>query len=423
MVGSFPNDRKQQHFSQVKQMAPHTLWAGLPTSPLAQPASPTGTVRRPSQNVVLHQSAKVLPNIEFIGLISRKHTMTKPSRPSKEHERILIVRLSALGDIIQTMPVACALRDRFPHAKIDWVCQQGGSSLLDGHPALDEVLAVPRRWMRSLDEIRKVRRLLRSKRYDLAIDAQGLLKSASLARLSGAKRRIGFARPWGREMSPWLATEAVDTQNFVHIIDRNLRILRPFGVDNPDVRFDIAEFPEARAAFKEQIHDIGLSLEESRLAILNVGAAWPSKRWPPERFALLARHLAEQHNLISLTVFGSEEEQGLAEQVVQDSEGVARLAPKMSLQGLVELCRASRIFVGGDTGPLHMAAAVETPSVGLYGPFPAERHGPRGEHCVMIQKMTMDGPVRERRRASDECMRAIDFECVAEACDCLLGRL
>ena len=348
--------------------------------------------------------------------------MTKPLGPSKEHERIMIVRLSALGDIIQTMPVACALRDRFPKAKIDWVCQQGGASLLEGHPALDEVLTVPRRWMRSLDEIRKVRRLLRSKRYDLAIDAQGLLKSASLARLSGAKRRVGFAKPWGREMSPYLATETVDTRDFVHIIDRNLRLLRPFGVDNPDVRFDMPDFPEAKAAIRRQLEDAGLVLKEDRLAILNVGAGWASKRWPPERFALLARHLAEQHNLISLTVFGGEEEQGLAEQVVQDSEGAARLAPKMSLQGLVELCRVSRIFVGGDTGPLHMAAAVETPSVGLYGPFPAKRHGPRGEHCIMIQKMTMDGPVRERRRASDECMQAIDFECVAEACDRLLNK-
>lgn len=364
--------------------------------------------------------------------------MSDPSGPSETHERILIVRLSALGDIVQTMPVACALRDRFPGARIDWLVQTGGASLLEGHSALDNVLAVPRRWMRSLGEIRRIRRTLRENQYDLAIDAQGLMKSAALVSLSGASRRIGFARPWGRELSPMLMTETVDTHDFAHIVDRNLRLMRPFdadtpGVDTPgvdatdinahSVRFDIPHFPEAKATLATQFTEIGLPSGETQFAILNVGAGWASKRWPPERFARLAQHLARRHRLISLAVFGDQEERRLAYQIVKSSNGTARLAPKMSLQGLTELCRAARIFVGGDTGPLHIAAAVDTPCVGLYGPFPAERHGPRGPRCIMIQKMTMGGPVRERRNASDECMRAIDLECVAQACDRLLDEM
>ncbi|MEN6406542.1 MAG: glycosyltransferase family 9 protein [Thermoguttaceae bacterium] len=332
--------------------------------------------------------------------------------------RILIVRLSAIGDVIQSMPIACALRERFPDAFLTWIVEQRSAELLQNHPALDEVLTVPRGWLKSPKTLWRLRRQLRGRRFDIALEAQGLTKAAILARLSGAPRRLGFGPPWGRELSPWLNTESVDTPG-PHIVERNLQLLRPLGIESPTVQFSVPERPED-AQTAERILD---KFQVGRgFALINVGAGWPSKLWPMDRYGAVAAHLGAAGGLPTLVLWAGEGERAMAERVVAGSQGHARLAPKTTLSELAALARRARLFLGSDTGPLHLAAAVGTPCVGLYGPWPKDIHGPYGPQHIALQKAFFKGSTRGRRTASPELMAAITTADVCEACDRILTR-
>ena len=332
--------------------------------------------------------------------------------------RILIVRLSAIGDVIHGMPLACALRERFPAAFLAWVVEERAAALLRGHDALDELITLPRGWLKSPRTVWRLRRRLRGLKFDTAIDAQGLTKAAIVAWLSGAGRRIGFGDPWGREFSPWLNTELVDT-TAEHAVDRTLQLLLPLGIHSPAVRFRVPEHPADRAAAEETIRRGGL---DGGFTLINPGAGWPSKLWPTDRYAAVAGHLGRNWGLPSLVIWAGQEERALAEQIVAGSAGHARLAPSTTLAQLAALARRCRLFIGSDTGPLHLAAAVGTPCVGLYGPWPAKRHGPYGPQHIALQKMFFEGPTRARRNAPPEFMQAIHVELVCGACDQILKR-
>jgi lipopolysaccharide heptosyltransferase I len=340
-------------------------------------------------------------------LMRRLQTANSPA------PRILIVRLSAIGDVIQGLPVLCALRDRFPQAMLAWVVEEPAAELLRGHEALDELIEVPKRWLRSARSRGDVRRRLRALELEMAIDVQGLTKSALAAWLSGARRRIGFGGRDGRELSKWFYTHRVRATSR-HRIDSYLELLRPLGIESPEVRFEIPERRPDRVAVKEMVRQAGC---QGGFCVINPGAGWPSKRWPPNRYAVVARHLGEQWGLPSMVIWAGDEGRSWAEAIVAGSEGHARLAPAMSLIQLAALCRRARLYLGSDSGPLHLAVAVGTPCVGLYGPWPADRHGPYGAAHVTVQKMVCRGSTRRRRRASAKFMAAIDAASVCEACD------
>ena len=155
-----------------------------------------------------------------------------PPSPGLRSPRILLVRLSAIGDVIHGLPVLCALRERFPEAHLSWVVERTAATLLKDHPALDELIVLPRGWLKSPGEVWRLRERLRGLRPDVTIDLQGLTKSAIAARLSGCRRRIGFGDEKGRELSPWLNTELVDAPA-AHVIDANLQLLAPLGIHAP----------------------------------------------------------------------------------------------------------------------------------------------------------------------------------------------
>jgi heptosyltransferase I len=332
--------------------------------------------------------------------------------------RILIVRLSAIGDVIHGMPLACALRDRFPHAFLAWMVEQRAADLLAGHEALDELIVLPHGWLKSPAGVWRLRRRLRAMNFEVAIDAQGLAKAAIGAWLSGAKRRIGLGGAWGRELSPWLNTELIDADD-LHAVERNLRLLRPLGIESPAVRFAVPDRPDDRAAVAAIIAQFGLA---DGFALVTAGAGWPSKLWPTARYAAVAAHLGLAWGLPSLIIWGNAEERARADQVAAASQGHARPAPKMTLCQLAALDRQARLFLGSDTGPLHLAAAVGTPCVGLYGPWPADKHGPYGPQHVTVQKMCCQGSTRQRRHAPPVYMEAIDVDSVCAACDQILQR-
>lgn len=344
--------------------------------------------------------------------------MTDLPEASPAEPRILIVRLSAIGDVIHGLPVLCAVRERFPQAFLAWVVEERAAALLRGHPALDELITLPRGWLKSPRTVWELRRRFSALEFDVAVDLQGLAKSAVAARLSGAGRRIGFGDENGRELSPWLYNRRVRTTG-PHVIDRNLELLGPLGIRTPPVQFRLPEEEADRTAVEQMIGQAGVA---DGFGVLNPGAGWPSKLWPADRFAALAKHLGNAWDLPTLVVWAGDRERRWAEQIVAGSGQHARLAPPTSLTELAALLRRSRLFVGSDTGPLHLAAAVGTPCVGLFGPMPAERNGPYGPRHIALQEVRFEGSSRQRRNAPREVMEAIRVEHVARACDRILRR-
>jgi lipopolysaccharide heptosyltransferase I len=332
--------------------------------------------------------------------------------------RILIVKLSAIGDVVHAMPVACALRERFPGAFIAWLAEGRCGDLLRGHSAVDELIVVRRRWLKSPRQAWQLRGTLRRLRFDVSIDLQGLTKSAVAAWLSDARRRIGFAGEMGRELSAWLNNDR-HVARLPHVVDRYLELLRPLGIDAPQVRFDLPHWPDAAATVEGFLAHSAVA---DRFAVINPGAGWPSKRWPPERFAAVARHLAATHGLRSVVVWAGALERQWAGEIAAASAGSAMPAPATSLVELAELARRATLLVASDTGPLHIAAAVGTPCVGLFGPMPAERNGPYGPGHIALQNAILTGPSRQRRRADNATMLAIGAAQVCRACDEMLHR-
>ena len=331
--------------------------------------------------------------------------------------RILIVRLSAIGDCVHSLPLLNALRDAYPESYICWLVEGRAGDLLEGHPALDQVIRIPRKWLKSFRTVRKLRSELRELRFGVTIDPQGLTKSAVAAWLSGSRTRIGFGGVDGREMSPWLNNVLVEA-SASHVVDRNLELLLPLGIRSPKPYFSIPESAADAQIAEGCIHAMGL---QAGYAVANPGAGWPSKLWSMQRFAAVSRHLAREHQLPTAVVWGGDAEKCWAEEIVAASGGSARLAPPTSLRELAAIARRARLFVGSDTGPLHIAAAVRTPCVGLFGPMPGERNGPYGPGHRIVQKVWLTGSSRDRRTASNDSMLAISVDDVCSACDRLLA--
>jgi heptosyltransferase I len=341
---------------------------------------------------------------------------TSPRNTVTASPRILITRLSAIGDCILTMPLVCALRTRFPQAFIAWAVHGASAPLIEKHSCVDLSIRIAREELRSPVGWWRLRRRLKEHRFDIALDPQGLTKSALVAWLSGAKRRIGFARPVGREISPWLQTELVRSRQ-THVVDRYLELLSPLGANSSKAVF---RFPTDAAAGAHLAPFIHQPLLQGGFAVVNPGAGWDSKLWPIERYATVARHLADCHGIPTVVVWAGDRERDWAEQIVAQSGGRAGLAPKTSLLELGELVGHARLFVGSDTGPLHMAAAVGVPCVGIYGPTKPEECGPYGTGHQTLQAFYQSGSARERRSAGNNAMRAVSAHDVCAACDRVL---
>lgn len=332
--------------------------------------------------------------------------------------RILIARLSALGDCILTAPVASALREHYPRAWIAWVTQAAYAPMMERHPAVNQVITVSKAWMRSPQQAARLRSKLREFRFDISIDPQSLTKSALTAWLSGAPQRIGFARPVGREIAPLLNNQTV-LPSTTHVVDRYLELLQPLGVP---LRAAIFELPADSASRRFAAQCVDALHLRTGYVVINPGAGWGSKIWPAERYGTVARWLGERFSLPSLVVWSGDRERAWAETIVARSGGHAILAPATTVPQLAALLSVARLFVGSDTGPLHLAAAAGTPCVGLFGPTRPEICGPYGACHRTVQAFYQDGSSRERRGNDNRAMQAISIEMVCEASADVLSR-
>jgi lipopolysaccharide heptosyltransferase I len=303
--------------------------------------------------------------------------------------RIALVKLSAIGDVVHALPVAAALRAGLPQARLTWLVERREAAVLRGNPALSEIVPIDTRgWRRSRSMLSiaettgaliALTRHLRASRFDVAIDLQGLVKSGLITAATRAPLRIGFAAAQCRESANTLFTNQRVTppETTRHVVDQYLSLLEPLGVRAHAVEFPLPTDAGAETRVDEFLASAGVKPRD-RLVVLNPGAGRPDKRWPIARFRGLARRLLDDAGAAVLVTWGPNELDDA--RAIADAGPTTRaaLAPPTDLDELLAVLRRASVVVAADTGPLHLAAALGTPCVGLYGPTSPGRNGPYG---------------------------------------------
>ncbi len=332
---------------------------------------------------------------------------------------ILIVKLSAIGDVIHTLPSLAALRRLYPAAYITWVVEEAAADLLLGHPHLDEVIISRRKsWMKNfrpgqilatLREVRSFIRQLRSRRYDLVIDFHGLLKSSVVVFLSGGKRKLGYDS-W-QELSGLFLNEKIPEDMNKHAVDRYLDFPRYLGAEIHDAEFILPLTDDTNACAKQLLEQHHLS-EKNYIAV-NPIAYWETKLWDNAKFANLADQIKEGLKLD--VIFTGNNGRDAADILSRMKGKGINLGGKTSLPVLAEIYKSARAVITTDSGPMHLAAAVGTPVVALFGPTDPARTGPYGKGHTVIRANLACSPCLLKKCPTRECMTAITPEQVLAA--------
>jgi heptosyltransferase I len=304
--------------------------------------------------------------------------------------KILIVRLSAFGDCLHAVPVLVELRRKFPNAEIGWAIEELSHSLLKGHPMVDRFHLFPRgafkrkvgTFMSRVKAVQTFRKELAAVKYDTSIDLQGLTKSGLVSWWSGAKKRIGFRGEDSRELNLLFNSERVTPPDeALHVVEKNLSLLKPLGIDLPHKpEWSMPAYEEEAAALRPFLTECGV-IHDGALrdfCIVNPGATWLTKRWPPESFGIVSKGLIQQHGLKVIVPWAGEDERKAGEIIVKTAGKDAFLAPPTNLRQLAALTSMATLFVGNDTGPLHLAVALNVHSVAIFGATDPLRNGPYG---------------------------------------------
>ena len=334
--------------------------------------------------------------------------------------RILIVKLGSIGDIVHTLPAFAAIRRQYPAATIGWVVEKRSAEILRGNPMIDRLVEIDTSALRKrlpvnqlIRELGRQIRNVRKFRFDIALDFQGLLKSAAIAKLSGAKKRWGFARQALREpASRIFLTDLVRIPEGANIIKKNLMLAAAaLGIDQ-EAEFDFPIIPASKdIAEAESI----LSSVGGRFAILNPGGGWPTKLWPAENYGALADRLWNDLGLKSVLVCGPRET-ALVERAAAASRSEAIVRSRPGLKALVELAKKATVYVGSDTGPTHLAMAARAPVVGIFGPTEWWRNGSIEPGDICVERTDIDCRINcHRRSCSNWICMDISVERVFEA--------
>jgi lipopolysaccharide heptosyltransferase I len=357
-------------------------------------------------------------------------------------ERVLIVRLSAMGDVIHTLPAVHWLRRKFPQAYISWLIEERWAELLCApgsprrgarsalRPLVDEVHTVNlKAWRKSLLSISTLQRAatvwndVRGGHYDVAVDLQGAMRSAVLARWSGARVVYGAAEARESPASLWYTRKVAARGR--HVVEQNLSVaeaLMERTVESShtniscDLPCDLPCDPQAEARISDRLRERLTEYGMGEFAILNPGAGWGAKRWPAERYGEVARGLGDL-GVCSILNYGPGEEELV--RVAGVASGGTAQAMSCTISELIALTRRARLFIGGDTGPLHLAAALRVPVVAIYGPTDPARNGPYGTRSIVLRSAE-SVTSHARRAAADEGLLAIGSEAVVEAAKRLL---
>ncbi|MFH1905324.1 MAG: lipopolysaccharide heptosyltransferase I [bacterium] len=324
--------------------------------------------------------------------------------------KILIIKPSSMGDIIHALPVLATLRKHYPKAEIAWIVKNKFSDLLAGNPDLTDVIPF------DSNSFLQLINTLRKRDFDVALDLQGLFRSGILAYLSKASHRIGFSKINSRELSYIFYNHKVTPpQKAVHVVDKNLSLLESLGISEYIYDFKIPISIQDLRFAKEFFASRKLVPERNKIIMLNPGAGWPTKRWPSEKFIRLADKLTEHINTKVIMSWGPQEKE-IIENIKSNENNRITIMPQSTIKQLAAIIKSCDLFVGSDTGPTHLAAALEIPVVGLYGPSDPKRNGSYGTKNIIIQKDIPCVSCWKRECDKIDCMKNISVDEVFEAC-------
>src|SRR5687768_3451086 len=331
--------------------------------------------------------------------------------------RILVVKFGSLGDIVHCLPSVAQLRTAFPEAEIDWLVERKNKTAIELSGIDVRIVPIDTYHWRNSPSIGSAREIaefvwaLRTDGYDCAIDFQGLIKSAFFAYLSGAPMRIGWERDFLKEsVSHFFYTEVVKPKR-IHIIDQQMELLKPLGID-PDWYVEVPlKAPEkARQSLEQKLKGL------VDYVVINPGGNWRTKHWHPQRYGELAARLMKDGLPVAVT-WGPGEESMVKTLVRAAGPGVRQIPT--TLEELVALCERAKLFIGADTGPMHFAAAVGTPIVSIFGPSSSDRNGPFRREDIVVERRLPCRPCYERDKCPLEhweCIEHITVDQVYEAC-------
>ncbi len=293
---------------------------------------------------------------------------------------VLMVKLSAIGDVIHALPVSYALKEAYPEARVTWVVEPPAYNLLEGNPYIDEIIVFEKKKFKSLagfwENFGPFREKLNQHKYDAVLDLQGLFKSAAIAWCSKAPIKLGTCNM--RELSDKISRPVVGPNAQGHIVERYLDVARALGCGVNKVEFPISITPEDGKMARSYLYAAGCK-GDIPYVVLAVGANWPNKRWPVAYYAKLSDWLSEQGYLPVIIGGGA-----LDEELVEDISRATEFPPvnmvgKTTLRQLAYVIKEAKATVGGDTGPVHLSAGLGTPTIMVMGPTDANRNGPYGQ--------------------------------------------
>lgn len=316
--------------------------------------------------------------------------------------RLLLVKPSSLGDIVHAMPTLAALRERFPLAQVTWLVKQQWAPIVERIEGVDRLCTVTGGLSGWLDQVPS----LRAARFDLVVDLQGLFRSGAMTWLTGCASRIGFAN--AREGSPFFYTQRVPVpRRDMHAVDRYLLVAEALGAQRPIApQFRFRQRQDDDAAIAALLGRAGIA--ESRWIAMNVSARWLTKRWPAGHFAQLADRL-QRAGLGTVVLLGGAAEQPESDAVLRVVQTKAVDLTGQTPVGLLPgLLRRASVLVTNDSGPMHIAAAVGTPVVALFGPTDPTRTGPYGSRNLVLSH-----PVACRPCLSRQCRHGVPLECLS----------
>jgi heptosyltransferase-1 len=345
---------------------------------------------------------------------------------------ILIVKLSAIGDVVHTLPALNAIRKAYPEARITWLVEEAAHDLVKGHPALDRVLVSKRkRWLKELQspsflsatkEVHGFIKELRDTYYDMILDFQALLKSGILIALSRGKRKIGFGKGLEHmEYSYLFLNERVPAVSMeCHALSRGLMLLNALGISTPEVEYKLPVSNHDRQKVDDLLQRYGL-VNPGRFVVVNPVAKWESKLWSNRKFAQLAGRLIAQYD-VRVVFTGSSEDRRAIDQIKADmGEPAVNLAGETTLKMLAALYEKADVVVSTDTGPMHLAVAVGTPVVALFGPTAPWRTGPYGSGHQVVTAGQACAPCFKRHCTTRDCMALISVDQVIDAVSRIIG--
>lgn len=340
---------------------------------------------------------------------------------------ILLVKLSAIGDVVHTIPVLEVLRDNFKDARIDWVIEEDSADLVKGHGALNNLIVSKRKsWQRRLikgekrvlTEVKEFIRRLRANEYDLVIDLQGLFKSALITGISRAKRKIGFT--WGREGSSFFLTEPPYYADInIHALDRYLEGLKYIGCHinswNGKIPIQSSDIQKVDEWAKKE------GIDYERMIAINPVAKWKTKLWDSKKFALLCDWIQREEGYRVVFTGGEADKKYIDNIIKLTSTGAYDLSGKTTLKELAYLYSRCRALISTDTGPMHIASAMGCRVIGIFGPTAPWRTGPYGKGHRVVRNEISCSPCFKKRCSDMSCMSGISVGMVKDAVQELLN--